>query len=75
MMYELYYMNALRDCGYSHEANDLAELRAEIETLREEDSAMANYFEGYWADIELFDESGKLIERHELRHGEWEIWW
>ena len=74
-MYELYYMNAFRDCGYSHESNDLAELRAELAELRDEDLAIAKYYGEYWADIELFDESGELIERHELRRGAWDIWW
>lgn len=74
-MYRLCYMNEFLDDCERRESNDLAELRAEIETLREEDSALSNYFEGYWADIELFDKSGKLIERHELRQGAWEIWW
>lgn len=70
-MYELSYMNACRDCGYSHESNDLNELRTELDELRSEDSSMAKYIEGYWAYIELWDESNELIERHELVDKNW----
>lgn len=50
-MYELHYWNNYRDCGYCHESDDLNELLAEMDELREQDRNNARCLQAYYAQM------------------------